>query len=87
MPSRRDDAGFSLPELLMVMLLSSVVLAALAVTFTSSMRAARASSARVSTTDGRRPHRHGRHAPPVAGGGHPARKVQRLRHVWHGRWD
>jgi len=50
MPSRRDDAGFSLPELLMVMLLSSVVLAALAVTFTSSMRAARASSARVSTT-------------------------------------
>ena len=34
----------------MVMLLSSVVLAALAVTFTSSMRAARASSARVSTT-------------------------------------
>jgi prepilin-type N-terminal cleavage/methylation domain-containing protein len=49
-PRAQNDAGFSLPELLVVMLLSSIVLTALAVTFNSSMQAARASSARVSTT-------------------------------------
>jgi len=46
----RDDAGFSLPELLVVMLLSSIVLAAVAVVFNGSMRVARATTAKGSTT-------------------------------------
>jgi prepilin-type N-terminal cleavage/methylation domain-containing protein len=47
---RGDDAGFSLPELLVVMLLSSIVLAAVAVVFNGSMRVARAASAKGNTT-------------------------------------
>jgi prepilin-type N-terminal cleavage/methylation domain-containing protein len=46
----RDDAGFSLPELLVVMMLSSIVLAAVAVVFNGSMRVARAAIAKGSTT-------------------------------------
>lgn len=46
----RDDSGFSLPELLVVMLLSSIVLAAVAVVFNGSMRVARVATAKGSTT-------------------------------------
>jgi prepilin-type N-terminal cleavage/methylation domain-containing protein len=46
----RDDTGFSLPELLVVMLLSSIVLAAVAVVFNGSMRVARTASAKGNTT-------------------------------------
>jgi prepilin-type N-terminal cleavage/methylation domain-containing protein len=47
---RGDDAGFSLPELLVVMLLSSIVLAAVAVVFNGSMRVARTASVKGNTT-------------------------------------
>jgi prepilin-type N-terminal cleavage/methylation domain-containing protein len=48
--ARRGEAGFSLPELLVVMVLSSIVLAGLAVVFNASMQASRGVTARVATT-------------------------------------